>query len=359
VVLGAKSARPGRVVLGTEGHGIQVSDDAGVHFSEASHGFTHMLVKQIVADPNLPGHVLIVVQRAGEEILESRDSGKSWAAISSPAVARGAANKVKEDRLEEIYASPWGWLARMSDADFLLRDETTHTWKEWKLRLSAPASGVGKRVAAKTEVRRETRFEKPGALVVFAQSTVLLTNSSGVARCASTGLCNTTRVYAHGPVRAMWTSRDGGELAVVQGGKLGISGDGGERATWRDLPVAEAQVLWLDVSDSDAQETVILGTTTGLYASEATSWRHITGGLPQAPVAHWLRGTDFWVITERDGGMYVSRDRGANWIRVDGDAERSQFTGLVVTGPETVLVGSQSEGVLQFTLPAEQGARGN
>ena len=82
VVLDDKNGGADRVVLGTEGQGVQVSDDAGVSFAEANRGFTHVTVKQLVADEFNAGHFLMVVERTTSEIQESRDGGKNWTSLA-------------------------------------------------------------------------------------------------------------------------------------------------------------------------------------------------------------------------------------------------------------------------------------
>ena len=359
VVLGGKAGKPGRVVLGTEGQGVEVSDDGGVHFAEANRGFTHVIVKQILGDLDQPGHVLIVVQRAGQEILESRDAGKSWTPVPGPAEGRGG-EKLRSGRLEELYASPWGWLARMADGELLLRDAARGTWKEWKLRLPASTATESERPGGKSETQREDDPRIEGT-AVFTQGTAFISSASGVLGCGVSGICGVIKGLGRGEVvQALWASEDGHEIAVVRGGKIGTVEAGREPARWRDLPAAGTQVLWLDVLESGAERTMFLGTNAGLYVASGDGgpWRQTQGGLPRAAVTHWLRNAGSLLTTQQNGGLYLSRDRGMSWVRVDSDAERSQFTGLVQTGPETMLAGSQSEGVLELMLPQQQGVPG-
>ena len=344
-VLGATAGKPGRVVLGIDGTGVQISDDAGIHFAEANLGFTHVIVKQIVSDPGARGHLLVVVQRAAEETLESRDAGKSWTPVSSPGEAHGTASQLQDGRLEQVYASPWGWLARLSDGELLLRDPSSGAWKEWALK--RPFTG-NKRGAP-----QQVRLQPEGAHIAFAQDAAFVSDAAGVWRCGVSRVCSAVKGFGRGgPVRAMWVSREGGEIALVRDGKLGLLSKGSESARWRDLPVVDSQVLWMDVSESNPDWTIFLGTTAGLYldSGENAPWKPMQDGLPRAAVTHWLRSERLWVATEQSGGTYLSRDQGVNWVRVDGDLERGQFTGLVRTGPEMVLAGSQSEGVLQLVL---------
>jgi hypothetical protein len=68
------------------------------------------------------------------------------------------------------------------------------------------------------------------------------------------------------------------------------------------------------------------------------------------PVDSWLRGDGILIASLRQGGIYVSRDEGMNWTRVDDDAQRGRTAGLVQIGKGIVIVGSQREGVLQLEL---------
>jgi photosystem II stability/assembly factor-like uncharacterized protein len=358
VVLGANSGTARRVVLGTE-TGIQVSNDEGMHFSEANQGFTHVIVNQFVGDAKRPGHFLIVAESEGQKLLESEGAGKGWTPVPWPEAAHGAPAKPEGKRLERVYASPWGWLARMGDGTLLLREDSNGAWKQFALRAPAGVASMKKRSASSeaTRTSREVRLEGAGAELVFAKDAAFIFSTAGVLRCSVPGSCVQAKAFADGgPIRALWASQDGLDLLVVRDGKLGISSNGGASATWRDLPVAEDQILWLDAEES-ADQTVFLGTANGLYiaAAAATPWKQVQGGLPAAAVVQWLRRQEFWVATERAGRMYVSRDRGASWVRVDRDAERGSFTGLAWGSPETVLAGSQSEGVLELELPTREG----
>jgi photosystem II stability/assembly factor-like uncharacterized protein len=112
VVLRATAAQPGRVLIGTEGQGILVSDDDGETFSAANAGFTHPVVTQLAGDPKQPNHLLILLQTGGARLLESQDAGANWAPV---ALRKGGTTKelqLEPESVERIYGTPWGWLVR-------------------------------------------------------------------------------------------------------------------------------------------------------------------------------------------------------------------------------------------------------
>lgn len=347
-----------RVVLGTEGRGVQVSDDAGVHFDGANHGFTHVVVKQLLADPNRPGYFLMVVELAEAKILETRDAGRTWQLLS-PSEGHAKALKWSADQLNRAYASPWGWLLQMENGQFWLCDADKQTWTEWKLRLSGSQASGKAGTPGKAINSHALELQNLGAPMAFTANAALVPTSAGLLHCLSSGTCNVLRAFGHGgPIRAVSVSADGHDVLVARDGKLGISDNGGGTAVWRDLPVSLDAVIWLQPGDSGAKEGLFLGTTNGLYVThgQADSWMRVEEGLPAAPVTHWLQTSDSFVAAERDGGLYISKDRGAHWQRVDRDSERGEFNGLVSAGPGRILGGSQSEGLLQLELHTEQAA---
>ena len=352
VVLSADGGNAERLVLGTEDRGIEISDDAGVQFTRANRGFTHSIVTQLLADSRDPTHLLMTTQRAEGSVIESRDSGKTWSSVSLSVETRGKSASLPLDQLQQVYASPWGWLLRVADGKFWLRDEGKNTWDEWKLHV--PFAGTGARPDARraTPKNREASAQALGSQMAFSQDAAFIPSSNSLLRCASSGICTTLKAFGRGgEIPAVRVSLNGQGVFVVRDGKLGISGNGGASATWRDLPVGNDQVLWLDVVDFEPSSTMILGTTVGLYVVKEPDapWQKIQGGLPEAAVTQWMRNGSLWAVAERNGGMYVSSDHGTTWQRIDHDAERGQFAALLPTA-NGLLAASESEGLLRFDL---------
>ena len=357
VVVTGVAGGVGRVVLGTEGRGVQISDDAGVHFVDANRGFTHVVIRQFVADVEQPGHFLLVVDRAEARMLESRDAGKTLKPVSLAATDSKKPFTLSVDQIEQAYASSWGWLLRMADGQFWLYEEKKEIWSEWKPH-SVFARSAGK--AGQVNKNQPMHLQKSGAQVAFATNLAFISSTDGLLRCQRSGSCAPLKAFGHGgPIHSVSVSPDGRSIvALVRDGKLGLSANAGESAVWRDLPVADSEVFWLDIDKTtpSAMASLFLGTGKGMYISRdaGATWTLVQGGLPSASIGHLLRDSASWVVTERGGEVYVSRDQGLTWQRVDQDAERGQFVGLLSAGSVAILAGSQSEGLLRLILPSSE-----
>jgi len=355
VVLEGSHGGAGRVVLGTEGQGIEVSDDAGASFTTANAGFTHVIVKKIAADER-GGRLLMIAQRGAAEILESQDDGRSWSDLPWSADDHGKTAPWNADEVEEVFGSPWGWMVRLPDGGFWIFDERRKDgkpWKPWKPFLSFSSSQNGHGTARNKAKSALPRPIKAVAIAAFSTTDALVLSKEGLLRCQQSGSCRTLPAFPSVQICAASASGSSVPLIAVVGDQmLGFSSDGGATASWRDLPVAAQQVQGLDIAQAPNGMALYLVTSEGVYVSHGGgAWQPLAAGLPAGRVNHWLRA-DLWVATERDGGFYVSTDRGASWNRADQDAERGEFTGLVMAQDGAVLVGSQSEGLLRFVASA-------
>jgi photosystem II stability/assembly factor-like uncharacterized protein len=337
----------GRVVLGTERQGIQVSDDAGVTFADANRGFTHTLVRQLVAQRDDPGRLLMIIQRDGWELLQSGD-GRTWQSMPLTAVFKGKTTKVSPHEVQTIYSSPWGWLVRLENGQLWIWQESRREWHEWNLRLPATRSTAKSRTAKAETAGRQA----VGMIRAFSQDAAFVSTRDGLFRCPESGVCTALRAYRTADVDSVWVSSSGKETAVSMDRKLGLSSDGGETATWRDLPGPAARVVSLDATGAGPEIRVYLSTTAGLFVSEDAGqhWKKPSAGLPAAQIDQWFRAPGIWVATERDGGVYISTDQGTSWRRADQDAERSRFTALVPAHDGAILASSQSEGLLELEV---------
>ncbi len=355
VILSGNANAPGKVVLGTEGQGILVSEDSGENFVEANAGFRHQIVKQLVGDNwNDPRHLLLRAEQDGERIWESRDAGKNWAPAELAAEGLAKAPTLTPEMIRTIYASPWGWLARLENGQLWRWDATKGKWKEWKLALAPRRASPSRSGHHGSPIATPAYVKLANNAIAFSRDALFLAAPDGVMRCSPGTPCVRLKAFRRSSlVDVIWASEDGQLLGVVSDGKLGISINAGEDAVWRDLPAGIGEVAWLDGWLNTARLTLFLGTQEGLFESldGGIHWMRHQNGLPAAPVEKWLRSNGFLIATLRQGGIYLSRDQGTTWTRLDADEEKGRVTGLVSMDPGIVVVGSQSEGVLQLELP--------
>ena len=353
VVLAAKGGETRRVVLGTEGQGVRISDDAGATFSEANRGFTHVVVKLLLSDPIQAGHLLLLTEQGGSRIEESWDEGKSWTPLPLPITEPGKVAKLSADQIHQVFSSPWGWLLQLVDGRLWIRDRTKQTWKQWSLKLPLANQHPAGSKASKPPKVRGIQSSVVWPPFAFSRDLAIIPSGEGLLRCLASGLCSRMKAFGRrGTISALWVSTTGSNIRMVKDGKLGSSSDGGETSSWQDLPVTAERVLWLDMVESSTMAAAYLGTATGLFVSldGGVHWERVSGGLPGGRMDLWLRTPKYWLATEAGGGMYLSLDNGNSWERVDKDAQRGRFAGLVMMESGAVLAGSQSEGLLRLDL---------
>jgi photosystem II stability/assembly factor-like uncharacterized protein len=348
-VLFVGGGRPGRVAVGTE-QGIRVSDDAGESFESADRGFAHTVVKQLLPDARDPQHLLMLRGWSARDLLESRDAGQTWAAISAAIEEKNQTRRPELGSVEEAYASPWGWLVRLKNGQMWIWEDGKKNWHEWKLRLGTPSMSAQRNPVPGKKSVGASQLEPAGGVLAFTQPELYLDSRVGLVRCKLNGICMAVKAFSRSlTVQALWVNESGSKVAAVAGGRFAVSNDAGATAVWRDLPLAGTEVRWL-AGGVGEKPAFFLGTDKGLYQSddEGAQWRLIEGGLPAGRIERWLDGQKLEAATLGGGGMYLSYDRGTNWTRVDSDAERGRFSGLAEVSPETILAGSESEGLLRL-----------
>jgi len=353
VLLGKENV-PERVVIGTEAQGVLVSQDAAKTFAPSNRGFIHQVVRQLVGDPRDPARQLLVLERNGVELLESRDAGQSWISLSPPAGKGTASRAWSEHRVDRVAASPWGWMAALSDGSLWIDSGQGGEWQPWDasyLERQPPKKG-----STKSAAPRKMQVTGRG-LLAFSSAEAFLPARQGLLHCTRAGKCGLLPVFSKlANISALWVSADGQVVAATGEGKLGVSRDAGKSAVWCDLPagVREANgLIW----DSRGASHWFLATDRGLYFShEASDWSLSQGGLPAGVVDHVWPSSGGLVATLEQGGVFRSPDGTGNWSRLDREAERSRMTGLVETKPGQLLFGSQSEGALEWQAPAQPGA---
>jgi photosystem II stability/assembly factor-like uncharacterized protein len=108
--IGLHPDRPNRVILGTEGDGVYVSQDGGQSFTRSSEGLRNLRVTTIVPDPSEKGRIYsaVVFGGAASGIYRSDDGGKGWTRINSTKLPEVLSLVVTNDREAHLIAGTEG-----------------------------------------------------------------------------------------------------------------------------------------------------------------------------------------------------------------------------------------------------------
>jgi photosystem II stability/assembly factor-like uncharacterized protein len=347
-VLPAQGINSTRVLIGTEAQGVLASEDDGRNFTNANRGFTHRVVKQLVGELRDPMHLLMLLDGNGAELEESRDGGKSWTPLPANASGRARQNRWSAGRIERLYSGPWGWLAKLNDSTLWNYSQRSKLWERWNAGYMPRAQQRSRRTMSTN--LSGTPLRVANATPGFSAESVFLPVAEGVLRCDAPGRCALLTAFLRvSRPMAIWASSDGNALVVATEQKLGLSGDAGKSAVWRDLPAGVRTTSWL-FAYSPQLPALYLGTDSGLYysADGGEHWTLNRQGLPTASIRQGLCLARGCLITLEQGGIYYSPDGRGSWGRIDRDAERSHISGLVETQTGQVVFSSQSEGILRW-----------
>jgi hypothetical protein len=346
----------GRILVGTEEHGVVLSDDGGKNFREANGGFFHRRVVSLAVDPKRAGQIAAVFAGAQESVEASDDGGRTWSPLG------GGLNATDVQRLFPV---PDGLMAGLVSGGLARFDQKTESWT----RVGVFMEGGDARVVTSTAQVASKR--SPFTAHVNDLS------FSGVGWFAATdeGLFVSRDAGAHWslvpfgpaafPVNSVSAQRGGEKLRIVTSLAMVFSDDSGATWEWHDLPLKSGGVLRLEFADDT---TALAVARNGLYISSdgGATWQVAAAGLPQGPLADLLITPDAWLVSIEAGGLYLSRNQGASWSRLEnrGYAEKGiengQFRALAAeANTEIIYVGSSGEGVYVLDLgPAPEFASG-
>jgi photosystem II stability/assembly factor-like uncharacterized protein len=133
------------------------------------------------------------------------------------------------------------------------------------------------------------------------------------------------RVVNASPVRAIRTSDGTSYVWALTQRELEISGDGGKTWIARTLPVEHHGVLHFYAAD---ESTVVLGSDRGVFISHdaGDSWRQ--ANLSELSVDDMASVKSAIVVSTAKGALFVSRDAGRTWGRLEGPSGDSSLSAL-------------------------------
>jgi photosystem II stability/assembly factor-like uncharacterized protein len=354
----APRAGGARLILGTEQQGVLVSDDNGVSFTPANNGFSHRVIADLVGDPHDARHLLARVAALHEQLLETRDAGKSWLPFPVSLPPPGA---------KKLYGTQVGWWAALNGGGLLRFDETSQKWQKPEFReeriLTAPRRRNTNKPKARVHISKVENLDivdlsVEGPRVYVATSRGLWTGVIREGRLRRTAL----DVFP-GSVLGIVVPRGGQEISAVTPTRLYQTGDSGN--TWNNVaaPPQAGELLWLATippaklsapASPQARSSWLVGTSYGVYrftSRKEMPWELLQSGLPAARSAPPGISGQTLAIPMKAGGIYLTRDQGSNWERLDSDAEAGSITGIAADGHGGYILGSRNEGLLRLTIP--------
>jgi photosystem II stability/assembly factor-like uncharacterized protein len=353
VVLPPSNGNRARVVLGTENQGVQVSDDAGVHFVASNAGFSHRVVAAFAVHPSQPGRWLARMAEPGADaILETRDAGQTWKPLPGAVVVGETA---------QFFGTTAGWFAAPSDGGLLRFDDAKQTWRRLRFAVSSlPDTAPPRASKARAQKRKTNPPLREEQVVVrdlrFANAVIFVASEQGVwtGELTAAALRPARPPIPLPPVLSL--DFVPGSLAPSEGwlvtrANLFHSQDAGK--SWQpEPPPADAAALrWVRSVPGASNSGLLLGAANGVFwrPRGMREWRQLGAGLPSAetlPPANLEPAA--WLLAAKAGGLYLSRDAATSWTRLDGPLETSFFLGAAPDGAGGVIAGSRSEGILRW-----------
>ena len=337
---------PGRLVIGVEGSGVYVSDDAGKNFHAANEGFYHRQVIDLAIDRERPERMLIVLTNSVDVAMATQDGGRNWTRLGSGLSAHA---------VRRVYAAPDSWWAALERGGLLRYDAQKNAWVKAGLIAGqeAPAAKPGKRSSKPLPARAASR---PVIQVVndlaftrelwwaATEEGVLASRDRGVT-WAQVPLGSAAKL----PVHSVHVSDDGGSIWLVSPRGVVLSHDRGKTWTSQEFGFTPRGRLRLSQRDTN---TLLMSSASGLYASTdaGQTWKSYN------PPDLWVRDVapagDALLLSTQKRGLYISYDRGETWDRLEGPTGESYFSALAELGASpTILAASPTEGLYALEVP--------
>ncbi len=333
---------PDRVFIGTNNYGVMVSNDGGRNFTPTNDNFTSRFTYTIAADIQQPNRLYATTHNTatgGGFLFISNDGGDTWA---------------RPKNLDVIRVSPFGLIQDRIDPNTMYMASNVGIFKSldrgnsWTQMLPPKPKPLPKKPTKKaTKVTKPippvepTIVTPPTFLAALTEKVKVLVytedGKNGIYAGTDKGLFRSYDLakgwdrisFGDGfsdNIFAVYTTPQKPDTIWVGTEKSGVivSHDGGK--TWekntqipQDVPISSI------TSDPKRPDYIYVGTSQTLYLSRdgGKTWMRRGGNLPLGNYTSILinpNNTDEIFISsalETDGGIYYSKDAGANWKRMD------------------------------------------
>lgn len=320
------------ILAGTSAQGVLRSSDGGSSFAVSNDGFSHRVIASLAVNARNPRFFLARPEGFGGRVLASEDAGRSWTEL-------GGKPPIKA--LDQLFWSPVGWWASLSERGLATFDSSTKVWRTLLFRQTLSSSKrprPGRRLAnPRAEVPRVNAVLEAGGKTLAATDNgvwELMAGRMEFRRLATKNLPSMLSDLA---------STANGALLAIAGGELWSNVDDGE---WQRVRTPEMAGLQWVVEVPNHAKQWLLGTQKGVFLGGADGeWRLLGNGLPATASAPPAFAGPRFFIAMSNGGMYESSNGFESWRRVDTGNERGKVS-RVFAVEKGFIIGSEQEGIL-------------
>lgn len=335
---------PKRVFIGTNNYGVMVSNDGGRNFEPANHSFTSRFTYTVTPDLTQKGRLYATTKNtstSGGFVFSSNDGGATWVQAKGLDVNRVSPFAILQDSVEnnKLYLGTNLGIFRSLDRGLSWTPVTypappkKPAARTVRGRRGAPAAKAAAKPAGAdagqelvpitsetVKVLVHTQDEKNG---ILAGTNNGLYRTYNIAKgwekiTFGEGIDHNVFAIAASPLvpGTIW-------VGTAMSGVI-VSEDNGE--TWRKVDATPKNIPISSIAiDPKRPNFIYVGTIHSLYVSRdgGREWTRRGGNLPLGNFTSILidpRNPDEIIASsalENDGGVYYSKDAGANWKRFD------------------------------------------
>ena len=339
-----------RIIIGTEREGVQISEDGGATFSSANTGFHHQHILDVAMDRDRPERELVVLTFDTNAFLATKDGGATWMPLGGG---------LKRTDLKHVYASPSGWWASLNNGGLMKYEETGAKWVRAGLFTADSPTPVSSRNRKGAAPQRSTGSSKAPQLLLSQINDLTFTSNRWYAATSTGVLVSRDRgtswklaapdEFVQQAAQSLDASADGSHIWAIAQRSLIYSNDGGSHWDAKELAFASAGNLRVHRLDDS---NLLITSNSGLYVSKdaGREWNRVDIRDLQFQDAAGC-GNALAVSLQRHG-LLASFDGGKSWQRVDSPLAEGYFPVVRTRRDGALVAASATEGLLAYESEA-------